>query len=382
MPDVRAARPEGRRGSLAKHRFAAQANEEPGLISLKKYLDREDVPAQPASAARGESDTALECYRGVLLAVGENAAQGCPAVGAELASGLQALERRLSIHASPISLERTHEQVKDQLRDWSKRTSNHLDAATGQMKELLILMANTAEGMSDQTKERSAGLGTLTARLEKIATLDDLAEVRGSLLQGIVELRGQVDQMKQDSRRLVDDLRSEVSKCESRIRLIETLVLRDELTGIASRRSVEDRMQLNLALEQIFCLVMLDLNGFKQVNDAHGHLAGDDLLRQFALELQSNTRAGDMVGRWGGDEFVVLLSGNLDVANDYVQRIKKWVFGPYKLQHSRKAERMLHMDAAVGVAEWTGGLTSQELVARADAAMYLDKHGSRATANA
>jgi diguanylate cyclase (GGDEF)-like protein len=348
------------------------------LISLKKYLDQEDAPPQAAGAASGEGENTLEYYRGVLLAVGENAAQGCPAVGADLASGLQALERDLSIHASPIVLERTHEQVKARLREWSARTADHLNAATGQMKEMLILMANTAEGMAGQTQERSSGFGTLTARLEKIATLDDLTEVRSSLLEGIVDLRVQVDQMKQDSRRMVDELRSEVSKCESRIRLIETLVLKDELTGIASRRSVEERMQMNLALEQTFCLVMLDLNRFKQVNDAYGHLAGDDLLRQFALELQSNTRASDLVGRWGGDEFVVLLAGNLEVASEYVQRIRKWVFGPYKLQNKGKTEQMLNMDAAIGVAEWSGGLTSQELVARADAAMYLDKSSSRA----
>jgi diguanylate cyclase len=350
------------------------------LISLKKYLDQEDAPLHAAGAATGDGENTLEYYRGVLLAVGENAAQGCPAVGADLAAGLQALERGLAVQASPVLLERTHQQVKARLREWSARTADHLNAATGQMKEMLILMAGTAEGMADQSQERSAGFGTLTAHLEKIATLDDLTEVRSSLLEGIVELRGQVEEMKQDSRRLIDELRSEVSKCESRIRLIETLVLKDELTGIASRRSVEDRLQLCLALEQTFCIVMLDLNGFKQVNDAYGHLAGDDLLRQFALELQSNTRIGDMVGRWGGDEFVVLLAGNLEAANEYVQRLRKWVFGPYKLRNKGKAEQMLHMDAAVGVAEWSGGLSAQELVAQADAAMYLDKNSSRASA--
>lgn len=350
------------------------------MISLKKYLDREDPPRHAPSAPPADGENTLEYYRGVLLAVGENAAQGCPAVGADLATDLQTLEHRLSIHASPISLERTHQQVKTRLREWSARTADHLNAAADQTKELLILMANTAEGMADQTQEHSTGFGTLTARLEKIATLDDLSELRSSLVERIGDLRGQVDQMREDSRRLVDQLRSEVSKCENRLRLIETLVLRDELTGIASRRSVEERMQLNLALNQAFCLVMLDLNGFKQVNDAYGHLAGDDLLRQFAMELQSNTRTGDLVGRWGGDEFVVLLAGNLEAASEYVQRVRDWVFGPYKVQNSRKGTQTLNIDAAVGVAEWNGGLSSQELVARADAAMYLDKNASRASA--
>lgn len=353
------------------------------MISLKKYLDREDSPPRGIATALADGENTLEYYRGVLLAVGESAEQGCPAVGTDLAVGLQALERGLSTQNSPTSLERTQEQVKARLREWSARTADHLSGATGQMKEMLILMASTAEGMAAQTQERSTGFGTLSAHLEKIATLDDLTEVRSSLQNSIADLKGQVDQMRQDSRRMVDELRSDVLKCESRLRLMETLVLKDELTGIASRRSVEERMQMNLGLEQTFCLVMLDLNGFKQVNDTHGHLAGDDLLRQFALELQSNTRAGDLVGRWGGDEFVVLLSGSLEVASEYVQRLRKWVFGPYKVQNSRKGEQMLHMDAAVGVAQWSGRLSSQELVAMADAAMYLDKNSCRAgTGNA
>jgi diguanylate cyclase (GGDEF)-like protein len=60
-----------------------------------------------------------------------------------------------------------------------------------------------------------------------------------------------------------------------------------------------------------FCVVMLDLNQFKQVNDIHGHGAGDSLLTQFAGELRTNIRASDIAGRWGGDEFILLLDCDL-----------------------------------------------------------------------
>lgn len=348
------------------------------MISLKKYLDRDDPARQAqADAAGSDREVVLECYRGVLLAIGKNAARGCPAVGAELEQGLRGLEHRLSVHASVVSVRRIQAQVEAELQQWSGRTAEHLKAKADQVKELLIVMASTAESVAGQNEEHTEKFGDLTARLEKVATLDDLSEVRASLMERITELNARVDQMKQDSRQLVDSLRTEVSKFESRLKVIESLVLKDELTGLASRRSLEERMQRKLALEQAFCVVMLDLNRFKEVNDAHGHLAGDDLLRQFAMELQVNTRAGDLVGRWGGDEFLVLVSGTMEDTRGYVQRIREWVFGPYTVHGgTKKSAQVLLMDAAIGVAEWRGGQTMHELIAEADAAMYREKESS------
>jgi diguanylate cyclase (GGDEF)-like protein len=78
---------------------------------------------------------------------------------------------------------------------------------------------------------------------------------------------------------------------ETKLKSLEHVILRDDLTLVASRRSVEERIRCNIEHQEVFCVVMLDLNCFKQVNDKYGHLAGDDLLKQFATELQLNTRS-------------------------------------------------------------------------------------------
>ena len=114
---------------------------------------------------------------------------------------------------------------------------------------------------------------------------------------------------------------------------------------------------------------MLDLNGFKRVNDTFGHEAGDDLLKQFSAQLHSASRASDTVGRWGGDEFIVILDGNIQAAQAHVKRMQKWVFGRYTL-HLGAADPEVEMKAAFGLVEWQTGETLKQVLARADREMY------------
>ena len=123
---------------------------------------------------------------------------------------------------------------------------------------------------------------------------------------------------------------------------------------------------------------MLDLNHFKQINDRYGHAAGDELLKQFAKELQTNARTGDLVGRWGGDEFLLLLCCDPSGAQSHIKRIRDWVFGKYTIRtKSDKAPVQVQLDAAIGVAEWHLAESLEQVIENADAAMYREKDSSR-----
>lgn len=95
--------------------------------------------------------------------------------------------------------------------------------------------------------------------------------------------------------------------------LARAAALTDTLTGIANRPALIDALQRAIALQKRegtpFSLILLDLDGFKQVNDQHGHATGDRVLRQVARTLSGNARAGDIAARFGGDEFALLLAG-------------------------------------------------------------------------
>jgi len=178
---------------------------------------------------------------------------------------------------------------------------------------------------------------------------------------------------------LVAQLKTDVNSYEVRLKAAEHLVLKDALTGLVNRRSIEDRIQWCIRRNTPFTVVVADLNHFKKVNDAHGHLAGDDLLKQFASELRLNVRSSDVVGRWGGDEFIMLLYSDATGAKTQIDRISKWVLGNYTIRvDGGEASVNLHVDASIGLAEWRHGETMEEVIARADDAMYHEKRRSQA----
>jgi diguanylate cyclase (GGDEF)-like protein/PAS domain S-box-containing protein len=150
----------------------------------------------------------------------------------------------------------------------------------------------------------------------------------------------------------------------------------DDLTGLANRRALQRMLTAALARAQAHGLavgvLMLDLDGFKAVNDSLGHAAGDAALREVAARLRRSVRERDMVSRTGGDEFVVVLADiALDerAAHDAAARVESAFAAPLVVEGER-----LHLHAAVGVACYpTDGREQEQLLAAADRAMYARK---------
>jgi len=345
------------------------------VISLKKYLDEDAVHPYLSEPAPGELlAAALKSYRSALLAMGKSGARACPAVGSNLQHNLASLESRLSSELTPSLLDQTEAQVEEQLRRWGGHTEEHFKAKANDVKELLIVLARTAESVGERDQRYANHFTQFTSRLQAIADLEDLTQVRASLVQRATELRTYVEQMAQDSRQVLAQLHAEVSTYETKLKAAEELALRDPLTGLANRRNVEERIAWRIAHQQTFCVAMLDINRFKLVNDHYGHLAGDNLLQQFSQELTANMRSTDLVGRWSGDEFIVVLDCDLASAIAQMDRMRQWVFGDYTIPLAADAgEVKVNVDASIGVSQWQPGECMTQAIERADAAMYQEK---------
>jgi diguanylate cyclase (GGDEF)-like protein len=160
------------------------------------------------------------------------------------------------------------------------------------------------------------------------------------------------------------------------------LALHDPLTGLPNRVFLLDK--LNLALEPgksdvtgkrpSVSLLFIDLDGFKAINDTHGHEAGDELLRQVARRISGLLRSQDFVARIGGDEFVAVISSATPCgANAIVQRILEALREPFMLDGQVRAL----VSASIGVTAVRPGVSPSEALQQADAAMYHAKRSGR-----
>ena len=155
-----------------------------------------------------------------------------------------------------------------------------------------------------------------------------------------------------------------------RLRESQRLALTDDLTGLGNRRFLIERLDAAIARGDSFALLLIDLDGFKELNDTLGHHAGDDVLRQIGPRLARSVRGYDALARLGGDEFALVLEpGEEEPATAAGNRVRS------ALDRSFEVESIsVHVDASVGIALFPAHAgTSNGLLRRADVAMYEAK---------
>ena len=149
----------------------------------------------------------------------------------------------------------------------------------------------------------------------------------------------------------------------------------DELTGICNRRKLIEEIEKNINFNQryngSFCLAILDLDHFKNINDLHGHNAGDAVLKEFSNQIKSMLRATDIFGRWGGEEFLLLIPNSV-LSDAYVLLVRL-------KSHIENMELLpdISITFSAGISCYQNETTYSELVDQADKALYYAKQSGR-----
>jgi diguanylate cyclase len=174
-------------------------------------------------------------------------------------------------------------------------------------------------------------------------------------------------------------LRERNAQLATTLKQLDRLAHHDELTGTLNRRSImqliEEERQRMERTGQPFGIALFDVDHFKRINDGHGHVVGDEVLRRFAVSAATEMRHTDRLGRYGGEEFLMLLTGTPDDEGALVatERVRLGI----ERQPWSEIAQGLALTVSAGVGVCRRGESIEQLLMRADAALYAAKHAGR-----
>ena len=173
-------------------------------------------------------------------------------------------------------------------------------------------------------------------------------------------------------------LKVQKNELQDALARIHKLATRDDLTGLVNRRHMEELAALEqrraMRSNSMPCLCLLDIDHFKRVNDHHGHAAGDEVLRLFSRHAAAAMRETDVLARWGGEEFLVMLPDTRpDEARTGFERLKRVL----SRDETWGAQAHLRVSFSAGLTGWRPGEALRDALARADHALYEAKASGR-----
>jgi diguanylate cyclase (GGDEF)-like protein len=298
-----------------------------------------------------------------------------------LSESMNSLRERLCSLATPDEVAHIEEEIEAVLAGWGKEAVRSSLDSLNQVRDVMMAVAASAAAIADRDHRHTDRVKRLTERLQTAAKMQNIETMRWSMIDSASEMKICVEEMAAEGARALSQLQAQVVHYRSELKDYQKRDWTDSLTGLVSRQTIEAPIQDRISWSSRFCLAVMDLNGFKRINDTWGHAAGDDLLKQFGAEVQSRLRSTDLVGRWGGDEFVFLIDSTLEEAVRSLNRLRDWVFGEYEIANGTEQIRVT-VTAATGLAQWDGKENALELFNRADQWMYRDKKGFRKSASA
>jgi diguanylate cyclase (GGDEF)-like protein len=225
--------------------------------------------------------------------------------------------------------------------------------------------------------KKSAQLSTTLAEFRDLVLLR-LASIRSALEEKRrsealrqERLNEEMDSLNQNLSRM----KKEVDQVHEKRKALEKEVLIDSLTGVANRRALKERLKNETyryqRYNQVFSLLVFDLDRFKSINDQYGHWAGDRCLKEIVKRIKPMLRETDLIGRWGGDEFLMIFPATcLESAVTVAERLRKMI------QNTRFVyqKQEIGLTISIGVTQIKEADQTIEMVFnRADKAMYRSK---------
>jgi diguanylate cyclase len=246
-----------------------------------------------------------------------------------------------------------------------------------ELKKLLAEIIETIKGTNHGFSQAEKNLETINEALLPNLSEADVDEI-------VLRVKQELKRLESTSASLKEQLQQatiEIEQLKAKMARYKNEAFKDPLTRIDNRRGFEDKLKLAIDESRItgksLCLIMADIDHFKQINDTHGHLVGDNVLRTVASTIKESVKGRDPVARIGGEEFAILLpntpyAGAIKLANSI-----RLDFERMDLKKRNTGESLGKISLSFGVTAYQKGEDAKSFVERADDALYHSKRTGR-----
>ncbi|MEA3498665.1 MAG: GGDEF domain-containing protein [Campylobacterota bacterium] len=308
-----------------------------------------------------------------------------PSISLSFSDDLHAFSIKIGDSPSLIFEESIQQEMEKFIENRFEVDKKIVARKTADIARLITLMSKYLGDAIDSNKNGFSNVTNIKDEIKSISmsnsTKDELNKLQAKLVQAAITIENEMSTVNDN----LSTGQNEVQKLEERVKELEAELIntkekssKDHLTGTLIRGAYEDEIKKLDALYkrngQDFAIVFFDIDHFKKVNDVYGHDGGDIVLKTFASLLLKLTRDTDIIGRYGGEEFVVVLHyNNIEELDDYINRIKnvvtknKFIYKEHKIQITFSA----------GVELRSKNNTAEETITNADKSLYKAKQTGR-----
>ncbi len=252
-----------------------------------------------------------------------------------------------------------------------------LTDAKSTVKNMMITFIDRLGTMATSTGDFHEKIGDFTTKISQANNISELNQLLNEVLHETRQIQNEALRSRDKmvaARQEVTESEERISALEAKLQHMSELVREDQLTGSLNRRGLDDVFERETARADRrgtpLCAALLDLDDFKRLNDTHGHQAGDNALKHLVKIVKDTLRSMDVIARFGGEEFLILLpETTIDAATATMTRLQRELTRHFFMHENEK----LLITFSAGVALRKEGEDQASLVGRADKAMYEAK---------
>lgn len=245
--------------------------------------------------------------------------------------------------------------------------------------DLNQILREVSSALNDAGENATSFGGTLGGVATEVAQQDDLRDIR-RLLETLIDETRTMQTVTTGMQSQFESKAREIEELQHQLQHERQRANTDPLTGLYNRFALLDRLSdalSEMAEDAPPSLVMLDIDRFKKINDTHGHLIGDRVIRYVAQVMENNIKGKDTAARYGGEEFTVLLPETSSKGAQSVAESIRQIVSQAQLVRADNKKPLGQITISAGVATYRPGEDVMEFINRADQALYRSKNGGR-----